>query len=192
MKRTHVLLTGLILTTPLFLGGCSNDFKDNVAKGFISAAGSMNEMRVEIEDLQSQIKAIKQQLNMPTEAKLSKEDVKFNSIKVLTTSGQEYEDTVQLASGSEFGIAVEILNTTEEDLKNLSCVVSVEYYNGDNFFNTFRKIYSPISADSKIVTRGIEVNGLELSPNHNNLLKIEIKDAYGNTVNEYKKPLKVS
>lgn len=192
MKRKLLLM--ILAVGTLSLVGCSNkeeSFEDKVIRKFTYVDSAQKQLEATVEDLTTQVNLLRSELGISSTAKYSEKDINFSSIKIAAKSVANTGNSVVLDADSEFNLKIDIMNSTDENLSQLTCQAYVTYNLNGQYYDRHlvdtRFDVLPKSVRKQIEFKSIPTKGSDIE----HILTVIIKDLSGNAISTFEKKLNV-
>lgn len=192
MKRKVLLMICMISILPLV--GCTKkkeSFEDKVIRKFTYVDSAQKQLEATVEDLTSQVKMLRAELGISSTPAYTDNEINFSSIKIAAKSVANENNTIVLKENSEFNLKVDIMNSTDENLSQLTCQTYVTYKRNGQYYDR-HLLDAKFDVLPKSVRKQIEFKSIPTKESDvEHLLTIIIKDLNGNTITTFEKKLTV-
>lgn len=192
MKRKLLLV--IFTIGALSLVGCSGQeesFEDKVVRKFTYVDSAQKQLEAAVEDLTSQVSLLRTELGISSTSKYTDKDINFSSIKVAAKSVTNAGDTIVLDADSEFNLKIDVMNSTDENLSQLTCQAYLTYNLNGQYYDRHlvdtRFDVLPKSVRKQIEFKSIPTKGSNIE----HILTVIIKDLNGNAISTFEKKLTV-
>lgn len=192
MKRKLLLM--IFTIGALSLVGCSSQeesFEDKVVRKFTYVDSAQKQLEAAVEDLTSQVSLLRTELGISSTSKYTDKDINFSSIIIAAKSVTNAGDTVVLDADSEFNLKIDVMNSTDENLSQLTCQAYLTYNLNGQFYDRHlvdtRFDVLPKSVRKQIEFKSIPTKGSNIE----HVLTVIIKDLNGNAISTFEKKLTV-
>lgn len=192
MKRKLLLV--IFTIGALSLVGCSSQeesFEDKVVRKFTYVDSAQKQLEAAVEDLTSQVSLLRTELGISSTSKYTDKDINFSSIKVAAKSVTNAGDTIVLDADSEFNLKIDVMNSTDENLSQLTCQAYLTYNLNGQYYDRHlvdtRFDVLPKSVRKQIEFKSIPTKGSNIE----HILTVIIKDLNGNAISTFEKKLTV-
>lgn len=189
MKIKKLILGLIVIMSSSFLTGCgkNSEFEDKVKENLDILQSNITQMHIKVEDLENKVKIIKESVEIPTTARYTEKEVKFDSIRVASNKVKEFQDSVAVGKNGNINVIVDVLNTTEETLSNMICQAYMVYTKNDKVidrqFIDIRFEALPKSTRRNLVFENIPIKESDIKHE----LSIELRDSNGNLITNFYK-----
>lgn len=194
MKKKRMLMLISSIGLSLFLIGCGEkevSFEDNTTSKLNSLRSTTLTLQNQVSELQKQVDSLKQSSNMDADNTITKDNVKFSSIKLETLKGIKDNGVVTVGENLKINLKIDILNASEKDLNQYDCQIYMKYMSGENTVDIYQDNVI-FDAQSKYLKKDIQFKDIQIrGTNVKHVLTINIKDRFGNVITTYEKELKV-
>ena len=189
-RKILLVLLGLSIFS---LTGCTEkeeSFESKVARKFTYVDSANNELAARVEDLEKQLENIKSQVGITDTPSFTEKEINFSSIKVIAKDAiGSKSGNVKVPANTKFNLKMDIMNTTEENISQLTAQAYVTYSeNGlykDRYLVDTRFDVLPTSVRKNIEFKDIPVMGANIE----HTLTVIIKDIKGNEITRFEKKI---
>ena len=192
MKRKVLVMICIISTLPLV--GCTGkkeSFNEKVIRKFTNVDSAHKQLEATVEDLASQVNLLRAELGISSTAKYTDKDINFSSIKIAAPSVAYEKNTIILKENSEFNLNIDIMNSTDENLSQLTCQAYVTYKLNGQYYDR-HLLDTKFDVLPKSVRKQLEFKSIPTKANNiEHILTVIIKDFNGNAITTFEKTLTV-